>query len=162
MKYPKLEPVPIQTKGLSLFKRMRVWLFSSRKWKVTEDWEFETKFYEKNITVFIHKGFVFDGASIPRPLWPLLSPVGVLLIPGLIHDYGYRHQHIVDISDPRIVNNRIYSSSHKVWDKLFRDVSVQVNGCKVISYSAWMALVVFGNAAWKKNRKLELKEIHRD
>ena len=39
----------------------------------------------------IPKGFKFDGASVPKFLGQFLSPVGVLLIGGLIHDYGYKY-----------------------------------------------------------------------
>lgn len=159
MKYPKLEPVPIHTKGLSFFMKIWVWLFSVRKWKVVEDWEFDTTLDNRSITVFIHKGFVFDGASIPRPLWWLLSPIGVLLIPGLVHDYVYRYRYITFIDKKTRIKNRIYNSDHKYWDLLFRDVSVQINECNVISYGAWIALLVFGKSAWKKNRKIEQKRI---
>ena len=48
-----------------------------------EDWYFRLP---KNKTIIkIPKGFEFDGASIPRPFWWILSPVGLLFIPGLVH-----------------------------------------------------------------------------
>ena len=37
----------------------------------------------------IEKGFEFDGASVPKFLAMWLSPTGVLLMGGLVHDYGY-------------------------------------------------------------------------
>lgn len=40
----------------------------------------------------IPAGFTFDGASVPKFLASFLSPVGVLLIGGLIHDYGYKYK----------------------------------------------------------------------
>ena len=37
-------------------------------------------------------GFQFDGASIPKFLHPFFSPVGVLLMGGLVHDYAYKYE----------------------------------------------------------------------
>ena len=45
--------------------------------------------------IVIPEGFVFDGASVPRLLWGLLSPTGLLLIGGLVHDFGYRFDLLV-------------------------------------------------------------------
>ena len=39
----------------------------------------------------IPAGFKFDGASIPKFLRTFFSPVGVLLIGGLVHDYMYKY-----------------------------------------------------------------------
>lgn len=158
MDHPILKPIPINTRGLSLLMRIWTWLFSVRTWELMEDWSFRTKIDGEWDTVFIEKGFVFDGASIPRPLWWLLQPMGILLIPGLVHDYAYRYQKITTIHNGRVKLNR-YNYDQKFWDILFRDISIQVNECKVISYLAWSALYVFGGMAWKKNRKLEQQRV---
>ena len=76
----------------SIFLRIWRWITSIRKWKLTEDWEFKLPYDEP--VIIIPKGFVFDGASIPRPLWGILSPTGLLLIPGLIHDFAYRYDYL--------------------------------------------------------------------
>ena len=39
----------------------------------------------------LYQGFVFDGASIPKFLRTFFSPVGVLLMGGLVHDYAYKY-----------------------------------------------------------------------
>jgi hypothetical protein len=162
MKYPILEPIPIRTKGLSLLMRIWVWLFSVRTWKLVDDWEFETKLNEEYVTIFIEKNFIFDGASIPRALWWLLQPMGVLLIPGLVHDYAYRYQKVVTINKRTKKKFNRRKSDRKFWDLLFREISIQVNGCKIISYFAWVALFLFGRFAWNKNRKIEQKRINED
>lgn len=153
MKYPILEPIPIRTKGLPLLMRIWVWLFRARTWKLVDDWEFDTKLDEEDVTIFIEKGFVFDGASVPRCFWWLLQPMGVLLIPGLVHDYAYRYQKVVTIDRKlkRKFNRR--NTDHRFWDLFFREISIQINGCKVISYSAWIILFFCGGFAWKSNRK---------
>ena len=83
---PRMQPLPIPTRNQPAFRRILVWMFEIRRWRLLENW-----FYAwEGGYVIIPKGFEFDGASIPRPFWFFLSPVGLLLIPGLIHDYGYR------------------------------------------------------------------------
>jgi hypothetical protein len=162
MKYPVLEPVPILTKGLPLLMRIWVWLFSSRKWKVSEDWYYETMIDREYATIFIPKGFIFDGASIPRFLWWLLQPMGILLIPGLVHDYAYRYQKIILYNSIKGTYHNLFRHKRDTWDEVFREISVRVNGCEVISYVAWLALYIFGGFAWRKNRKLEAKRVAED
>ena len=45
----------------------------------------------EGVEYVIPAGFQFDGASVPKFLATFLSPVGVLLMGGLIHDYGYKY-----------------------------------------------------------------------
>ena len=66
MKMPKLVPIPIKTREKSIFLRIWRWITSIRKWQLIEDWEFQLP--DNGPTIVIPKGFVFDGASIPRPL----------------------------------------------------------------------------------------------
>jgi len=91
MKMPKLIPLPIKTKDKNFFAQMLIWITEVRTWEIVEDWEYDLPDGKK---VVVPSGFVFDGASIPRPLWVILSPTGLLLIPGLIHDFGYRFDYI--------------------------------------------------------------------
>jgi len=84
---PKLEPVPIKTKGKGFWKGIVMWLLSTRNWVIVEDWK-----YNLNGTEYvIPAGFQFDGASIPKFLRTFFSPVGVLLLGGLVHDYMYKY-----------------------------------------------------------------------
>ena len=84
---PKLTPVPIKTKGKGFWKGIVMWLLSTRNWVIVEDWKYNLNGSE----YVIPKGFQFDGASIPKFLRTFFSPVGVLLIGGLVHDYMYKY-----------------------------------------------------------------------
>ena len=64
-----------------------MWLMGSRHWEIVEDWRFEVN-GQKHV---IPAGFQFDGASVPKFLATFLSPVGVLLMGGLVHDYIYKY-----------------------------------------------------------------------
>src|SRR6056300_1398757 len=82
-----LKPVQIKTKGKGFWKGIIMWLLSTRNWGLVEDWTYNIDGTE----YIIPKGFQFDGASIPKFLRTFFSPVGVLLIGGLVHDYMYQY-----------------------------------------------------------------------
>ena len=89
---PNLRPLPIPTKNKSYLGRVLAWIFNIRRWELTRNWYFQFKDDDgDDLRIVLHQGFIFDGASIPRPLWALLSPVGLLLLPGLLLDYGYKY-----------------------------------------------------------------------
>ena len=152
---PALRPIPINTKGHSRLGRYWIGFTSTRQWRVLEDW-----FYvlPNGVRIIVPKGFLFDGASVPRFLWWLLSPVDLLLIPGLVHDYAYRHDKLLEVQGKGTYINYKAKSGHKYWDKLFKDVCLQVNGSFFSFYLAWITLVLFGGFAWRSNRKKEIME----
>ena len=80
--------MPIKTKGKGFWKGIVMWLLSTRNWEITKDWKYKIN----DIEYIIPEGFVFDGASIPKFLRTFFSPVGVLLMGGLVHDYVYKYE----------------------------------------------------------------------
>jgi len=156
--YPILKPIKIGTKNSNFWARIKVWWNTTRKWELIEDFYFTLN---NGSIIKIPKGFVFDGASVPRQLWWFLSPTGILLIPGLIHDYAYRYDHIIVVvaDGVHIINDKTYS--HRCcegygkdhWDALFLEVAKQVNGMIILDKAAWLALKWYGDKAWKENRK---------
>ena len=160
MKMPKLCPLPIETKGQNTLTRIWRWITAVRKWELLEDWEYEQ--LDNELAILIPKGFVFDGASIPRILWGLLSPTGLLLIPGLIHDFAYRYDYLWAIDSDGKICKHEEGAGRKHWDLMFQKVGLVVNGMPVIDKLAWLALALFGSIAWNKNRKLNSVEIMPD
>ena len=155
MDMPKLMPLPIRTrqengKPISFWKRVWRWLTSIRQWEVIEDWEYKLPGTEP--TIVVPSGFVFDGASIPRPLWGILSPTGSLLIPGLVHDFAYRYDYLWALDPTGVARKYKVDAGRKVWDPLFRDIGLAVNGIAIIDWVAWRMLVGFGGFAWRSNR----------
>jgi hypothetical protein len=86
--FPELKPIAIPTKGKGFWKGIVLWLLSTRNWELTKDWKYNIDGTE----YVIPAGFQFDGASIPKFLRTFFSPVGVLLIGGLVHDYAYKYK----------------------------------------------------------------------
>ena len=148
IKLPILEPLPILTKGLPWYKRTYRWLFGSRKWRVKEDFIFKFRGYK----ILIPKGFITDFASIPKFFRPLLSPVGILMVPGLLHDFYYKYHYLLITNEKGTF--KLYVNRGKFFgDKIFKDVAKQINGMFVPNIVATVALEAFGWPAWWRHRK---------
>ena len=141
---PVLQPIPIETKDKGFWKGILLWLLGTRKWEVAEDFWFglEGKNY------IIPAGFQFDGASVPKFLATFLSPVGVLLMGGLVHDYGYKYATLMK-DDGTDIGYR--DQAH--WDRIFRDICIEVNGFKFLNYLAYWTLRLAGFVAWNGHKK---------
>lgn len=152
---PKLRPLPIETKGKNIFLMIFIWIFSSRKWEVVEDWEFTLP---NGVKIVIPKGFVCDGASVPKMFWILLSPTGLLLIPGIIHDHGYRYKFLWYYT-PEGKLEKMHGTRTE-WDKLFRKVAIQVNGFWIINSLAFLMVYLLGWFPWWRNSKKNFPELY--
>lgn len=141
---PQLKPVPIATKGKGFWSAIWMWLTGSRQWIVAKD--FNYKMFGNDYV--IPKGFQFDGASIPKFLHTWLSPVGVLLMGGLVHDYAYKYAGLKmkGVKD-------LHELDQKSADVIFRDINVEINGFHFLNYLAYWALRIGGFMAWNGHRK---------
>ena len=148
---PLLRPIPIPTKKVKGLMRVLVWLFEVRRWSLGEVWSRDLHDGTRNVTFVFHKGFKFDGASIPRIFWFLLSPVGLLLIPGLVHDYAYKYNQLWEIDDG-VVKPYFKGGGKSRWDRLFLAAGEQINGLHILNAIAWSAVVIGGRGAWKQRR----------
>ena len=143
---PKMSPLPIETKDKGFFKGVWMWLMGSRHWEIVEDWRFEVN-GQKHV---IPAGFQFDGASVPKFLATFLSPVGVLLMGGLVHDYIYKYATLLKDTKKR---PNCGVMTQKEADLLFRDICIEVNGFKVLNYLAYWSLRLAGFVAWNGHTK---------
>lgn len=157
-KMPILQPVPIATKGQPLLQRLWALLTVTRQWKLTRDWYYRLP---NERIIIIPAGFVFDGASIPKPLWGFLSPVGLLLIGGLIHDFAYRYGYLWEVVPDGGDFSEYYhgQGSRHDWDELFLEVNLEVNGMLLTDYVATFLLKLFGDIAWQANREANAPEM---
>ena len=146
---PHLKPIPIKTKGKGFWKAIVMWLLSTRNWELTQDWKYNIDGTE----YVIPKGFTFDGASIPKFLRTFFSPVGVLLIGGLVHDYMYKYTHCKPVS----AKGALLVVDQKKADQIFRDINIVVNGFYTMNYLAYWSLRIGGFVAWNGHRKRDKK-----
>jgi len=143
---PHIKPLPIETKSKGFFGGIYLWLVTTRKWQLVADWHFtldSTKYV-------IPKGFVFDGASVPKYFRSWLSPTGVLLLGGLCHDFLYKHEVLLLAGKKKATSKK----TQKWCDQTFRDINIDINGFKIINYGAYYALRLGGWLAWRKHRKV--------
>lgn len=141
---PVMSPIPIKTKDKGFWKGILLWLMGTRKWKIEQDFNYTLNDVEYKIPA----GFEFDGASVPKFLATFLSPVGVLLMGGLVHDYGYKFATLMKKD-----GSNIGYHDQKYMDGLFRDICIEVNGFRVLNYLAYWSLRLAGFVAWNGHKK---------
>jgi hypothetical protein len=141
---PHMKPLPIATKDKGFFKGIWHWLMGVRQWEICDDFHFKLS----GVEYVIPKGFQFDGASVPKFLAMWLSPTGVLLMGGLVHDYVYKYACLMTKA-----GNNTEKMSQSQADKLFRDICIEVNGFKFLNYLAYWALAAAGFVAWNGHKK---------
>ena len=126
-----------------------MWLLGGRRWEISKDFVYELN----GVKYVIPKGFTFDGASVPKFLATFLSPVGVLLLGGLIHDYAYKYATLLRQNK----KDTMGVISQKKADEIFRDINIGVNGFYLMNYLAYWSLRLGGFLAWNKHRKVNAK-----
>ena len=141
---PVMQPVPIATKDKGFFKGILMWLMGSRKWVIAKEFHYSIS----GVDYKVPAGFEFDGASVPKFLATFLSPVGVLLMGGLVHDYGYKYATLMKADGTTIGYH-----DQKHMDGLFRDICIEVNGFRVLNYLAYWSLRLAGFVAWNGHKK---------
>lgn len=159
---PVMEPVKIRTKGKSWPARLWIGITSTREWRLTEDW---LHTLPDGTVIIIPAGFIFDGASIPRPLWTVISPVGLLFIAALIHDFAYRYDYLWALresggGDSTKPYRWGFQSGRAYWDSLFIQVARAANDSSVADRAVWLNLRLFGWIAWGQHRRILHPDIH--
>jgi hypothetical protein len=142
---PDLKPLRIPTKDKGFWGAIVMWLLSTRNWEITKDWHYKLN----GVDYVIPAGFTFDGASIPKFLRTFFSPVGVLLVGGLVHDYMYKYTACKPVNK----KEALLLVNQKRADEIFRDININVNGFYVMNYLAYYSLRLGGFVAWNGHRK---------
>ena len=146
---PELKPIAIKTKGKGFWKGIVMWLLSTRNWEITKDWHYNIN----GVEYVIPAGFTFDGASIPKFLRTFFSPVGVLLMGGLVHDYAYKYATLLKMNKKKTMG----TITQKKADEIFRDINIEQNGFHLLNKLAYWALRIGGFIAWNGHRKVNAK-----
>ena len=146
---PQLRPIAIPTAGKGFWGAVWMWLTGVRTWEVADDWAFKIN----GQWYIIPQGFVFDGASIPKFLHTWLSPTGVLLMGGLVHDYAYKYATLLKSGKKKTMG----TITQKKADEIFRDINIEQNGFHLLNKLAYWALRIGGFVAWNKHRKVTAK-----
>ena len=145
---PHLKPIRIPTAGKGFWGAIWMWITGTSHWELADSWYYEINGEE----YMIPAGFKFDGASIPKFLHTWLSPTGVLLMGGLVHDYAYKYATLYK-SDGTTMG----TIDQKKADEIFRDINIEQNGFHFLNYLAYWALRIGGFMAWNGHRKVNAK-----
>lgn len=150
LEMPILRPLPIPTKAQkSRLNMLIAFVFEVRRWELVYAW----RYVHRGQVLVVPAGFHFDGVSIPRPFWALLNPAGLLLLPGLIHDYGYRYQQIWSEQADGSVKPCWTGEDKRHWDRVFREMADEINGMVTVNFIARLAVILGGGRAWNKWRR---------
>ena len=143
---PQLRPLKIETAGKGFWGAIWMWISGTRHWEVADNWSFKAD----GDWYVIPAGFQFDGASIPKFMHTWLSPTGVLLMGGLVHDYAYKYQTLLKLNQKSTMG----VIDQKKADQIFRDINIEQNGFHFLNYLAYWALRIGGFVAWNGHRKV--------
>lgn len=146
---PKVQPIPIPTKGLPWYKRMFK-AFNRRQWRLIEDYVLYLPMLGRKL--LIPAPFDFDFASVPRIFWWILDPVGVLLVGSLPHDFGYKYGGLL-LWDADVKRWTFVVMSRSKLDRLFEDINRMVNDMSILARLARYAVNAGGWSVWNKYRK---------
>lgn len=142
---PILRPLPVRKRG------------ERRRYEVMEDWECDL--LGRGFTFIIPKGFIFDGASIPRLFWNMLSPSGYLFLAGLLHDFIYKYEFAYVFSSIESLDGkgrRVIQRwfNQKEADEKFEMLADKICvGAYIFTKTAYITLRAFGWAAWNEHRE---------
>jgi len=138
--------------------------------RLLEDWVYQIG---ESRPIIIPEGFETDFASVPRFLWPIASPMGILRYGSLPHDFGYQHGYLLtpDFGDYQpgaraeaIMNGHKYAfggnipicigESRKYFDQVLRDVTIAATGAKYRAWGAYAIVRIGGGLPWMNYRKV--------
>lgn len=108
-----------------MYSELHVTKQGRNRWKILEDW---TTPYG-----VIPAGATVDGASVPRALWWVMHPSGILFEASVVHDYLYY--------------NGIKSKPYA--DTALQTVAEHYGATKIESKLAYLAVRLFGRGNYK-------------
>lgn len=145
--FPIIQGVP-DDKKRNIFSKIFKFLTFRRKWKLKRDYILWCEYLKEYI--FVPKGFVFDGASVPKALHSFLGPNGILLLGACPHDEGYRYRGLIHVREDRTLLFKPYTK-HEL-DKIFFHLCKKESSLGIISAIATLALILFGWTGWLQAR----------
>jgi hypothetical protein len=103
--------------------------------------------------VVVDKGFIYDGASIPRALWTItgIRPDGGYRAGATVHDWIYRHKGRVRVRNAGIEKPAAISRSEA--DRIFRRLMADSGVSAYRAWLAWSGVRLFGWAPWNNTER---------
>jgi len=165
---PIYRRVAYDLRGLSWWRQLVEVARNPPRMELMEDWIVTLP---GGLRIIVPRGFITDGASIPRLLWWLISPFGPLLEGAILHDFGYQYGYLLspyttlqaynvrshelrqEFADMQGRNIPVYVGRPQLFfDRLLKLVTIEANGASLQAWAAFSALRVFGDLAWSRYR----------
>ncbi|MCY1163234.1 MAG: DUF1353 domain-containing protein [Pseudomonadota bacterium] len=123
----------------------------NQAWVLEDTFAIQTAEYSFSVP----KGFSFDLASVPRPLWWLIAPFELSMAAPLVHDYFYASGgQIAVIRVPQTLGGAPFQKSsldRGEVDQLFLEIMKDEGISWWRRYFAYLAVRVFGELSWQQN-----------
>ena len=150
MQMPVLRQVRRTPEG-PWWRRLLNWFGGAVVYEVAENFEYPLRY---GVTLILPSGFRSDLASTPRLSWLFgFRPDGMMTIPGLFHDFHYRHGFVLIVADKGFWAEQVGDGGRAWGDGLFRELVHDITGLRLPAWAAWAALRLFGGIAWRQNEK---------
>jgi hypothetical protein len=159
----QVEGLRLKTEGKNTLEQPLIIPISRKKYKLVEQYEYVWMEDKEKYKLVIPKGFVCDGASVPRLIWTLsgLRPDGLIRAAALIHDFIYQKAGKAPAGNNFFIYTGFCSISismcfgrHEA-DKLFLRLMKEAGMTWYRRTVAYRAVRCFGWLAWKKSSKLK-------
>lgn len=108
-------------------------LIGPNLWRTFYSFDYHVGSYPSKEIIVVPTGYVTDFASVPRILWPLLSPVGKYGKAALVHDYCYTIK---------------YKNNRKYCDKIFKEGMEVLKVNPITIFFMYQTVRVFGSKDW--------------
>jgi len=108
-----------------------------------------------NMEIIIPKGFITDGASVPRVLWRLAPPIHAThLAAAIVHDYLYRCRRL-----PHVEVSTTFVDSRAVADAVFYEALVFLGMSRIKARVMWLGVRVGGGFGSNKREKINYDDV---
>jgi hypothetical protein len=131
---------------------------TDKAYRLEDAWTVEFQVANDTYRLRIPEGYETDGASVPRILWPLLRPDGLIRAAAVAHDYGYGTYGKNGKND---IKGEVYISiagvwtqvtkwdfPRKFWDEAFLNLMHQAGMSLWKRQAAYRSVKLFGWMFW--------------
>lgn len=133
---------------------------SERDYELAEDYAYEWMHKGEVYRIFIPKGLIYDGASVPRIVWTIsgLTPDGLLRAGALVHDFIYMHKGVLPPGswqrETHVGFEKVWIDMYTKWNRKQADAMLQriLEESGVSAYRrtlAYSAVRMFGGKYWR-------------
>lgn len=133
---------------------------NDKEYELEKEYAYEFVLNNATFRISVPKGFIYDGASVPRILWTLtgILPDGLIRAGALLHDYIYHHQGILPAWRLMIHTENGWQKStleltRPIADNIFLEAMIKAGVRSTKAHVAWAGVRVGGWVAWYSEKR---------